>query len=459
MNPKVGLLLLYLNLYDKVLPELRPKVEEFAKTVEEEFKNREIVVLKSSICRVKNEFEDAIRLFESQKVDAIVTLHLAYSPSLESSNALSRTKIPLIVLDTTPKYGFGEDASPEDIMHNHGIHGVQDLCSMLNRNGKDFFLEAGHWKKSDAIDRVVKKIKAASLARSFSNMRVGSIEGPFKGMGDFYIPPKLLKEKTGIETISASAKDISKLMPVAKDTEVIKEMEYDCKNFDIGKLGSKAHLDSVRVGLAVRRWIKQQNLDGLTMNFSAIGKDSGFPTLPFLEASKAMAGGIGYAGEGDIITAALVGTLLSIYPETSFVEMFCPDWKGGRIFLSHMGEINTGLVSGKPRLIEKDLPLLDVGNPAVAVGQLREGEAIYINLLPSKELFSLIVSQVKMVEVKNNKMADTISGWLIPSMPIDEYLAEFSRLGGTHHSALVYGGDKDVIVDFGRIMGWNVIEL
>ena len=64
-----------------------------------------------------------------------------------------------------------------------------------------------------------------------------------------------------------------------------------------------------------------------------------------------------------------------------------------------------------------------------------------------------------MVEVKNNKTADTISGWLIPSMPIDEYLAEFSRLGGTHHSALVYGGDKDVIVDFGRIMGWNVIEL
>ena len=56
------------------------------------------------------------------------------------------------------------------------------------------------------------------------------------------------------------------------------------------------------------------------------------PTLPFLEASKAMARGIGYAGEGDVLTSALVGTLLSVYPETSFTEMFCPNWKDGRYF-------------------------------------------------------------------------------------------------------------------------------
>ncbi|MDZ7837486.1 MAG: hypothetical protein U5N58_05810 [Actinomycetota bacterium] len=53
------------------------------------------------------------------------------------------------------------------------------------------------------------------------------------------------------------------------------------------------------------------------MNFSKINSRSGFPTIPFLEASKAMARGTGYAGEGDIITAALVGALLSLYPESN----------------------------------------------------------------------------------------------------------------------------------------------
>lgn len=459
IKPKIGLLPLYLKLYDDVMAEMRSRIETFAKTTAEELGKRDVIVNQSPICRTKEEFSKAVKSFEKEKVDAIVTLHLAYSPSLESADVLSKTKIPIIVLDTTPEYDFGENVSSEEILYNHGIHGVQDLCNMLKRNGKEFFLEAGHWERSDVIDRVVKKIRAASLARLLSNMRVGSIGGSFKGMGDFYVSPEVLKKTIGIETISVSAKDISSLIPLSKDTEVVEELESDGKNFNIDDISSKVHLNSTRVSIAVRRWIKRNNLGAFTMNFSAIGKDSGFLTLPFLEASKSMAKGIGYAGEGDVITAALVGALLSVYPKTSFVEMFCPDWKGDRIFLSHMGEINTRLVSGKPRLIEKDLPFLDVGNPAVAVGQLKPGKAIYINLSPSKKAYTLIVSEVEMVEVENDKMTDTISGWLISSMPIDDFLEKFSRLGGTHHSALVYSKVKDVIADFGKIMGWKVIRL
>jgi L-arabinose isomerase len=342
-------------------------------------------------------------------------------------------------------------------MYNHGIHGVQDMCNLLLRNSKDFFIEAGHWKESDIMDRVIGKIKAVAMARSMSNIRVGTIGGAFKGMGDFFVLPELLKETIGIETIEASVEDITRLLPLQGDVEVEKELRLDRKNFKIDKQTGRAHLESIRIGLAVKKWIEKENLGAFTVNFSAIDKDSGFPTLPFLEASKAMARGIGYAGEGDVITAGLVGTLLSIYPETSFVEMFCPDWKGGRIFLSHMGEVNASLINGEPKIIEKDLPFIDVGNPVMAIGQLKSGKAIFINLAPSRELYTLIVSQVEMVEVKNDKMTDTISGWFVPSMPIRDFLAEFSRAGGTHHSALVYGRVKDVIADFGKIMGWKVI--
>lgn len=459
MNLKIGLLLLYIELYDKTVPEMRTRIEDFSNIIEKEFKKRDVTVVKSKICRVADEFRNAIKLFESKNVDAIVTLHLAYSPSLESVDILSCTTIPLIVLDTTPEYEFGKDVDPEEILYNHAIHGVQDFCSMLKQKGKDFFIEAGHWKKSDVIERVIKKVKASYLAKKMSAMRIGSIEGPFKSMGDFYVDPETLRETIGIETISVLSKDLSNLIPDADDVEVKKEIEDDKKYFDTGKLSSSTHLDTARIGIAVRRWIKNQNLGGFTMNFTRIGKDSGFQTLPFLEAGKAMVRGLGYAGEGDVLTAALVGTLLSVYPETSFVEMFCPDWKNNRIFLSHMGEVNISLISGKPRLIEKDIPFLDVGNPAIAVGQLKKGKAIYINLTPSMESYNLILSQVEIVEVNNSKMADTISGWFVPPISINDYLAEFSRLGGTHHSALVYNENEDVVSDFGQIMEWKVIKI
>ena len=57
-----------------------------------------------------------------------------------------------------------------------------------------------------------------------------------------------------------------------------------------------------------------------------------------------------------------MGTLLQAYPDTSFTEMFCPDWEGNQIFLSHMGEMNLKLAAAKPRLVEKPFPFTDVAH-------------------------------------------------------------------------------------------------
>ena len=460
---KVGLLCLYFKLYDEKIPEMRYRIEVFAKKVADKLEERGVIVIRAPICRTKDEFSAAIKSFENEKVDAIVSLHLAYSPSLESANELSKTKLPLIVLDTTETYDFNPRTSTEEIMFNHGIHGVQDMCSVLLREGKNFIIEVGHWEKSNVLDRIVRHIKAAHIANVLRNIRVGSIGGPLKGMGDFYINSKILMKTIGLETISTSPKDVIRLLPLPDDKEVKEEIKYNIDNFRIGKLNDKSYTDTIRIGIAIRRWIKKNKLGAFTINFSAIDKNSRFPAFPFLEASKQMASGIGYAGEGDVLTAALVGSLLSIYPETSFVEMFCPDWKGNRIFISHMGEMNIELASEKPVLIEKKLPFLDIENPSViAFGRFKQGDAVFINLsLCKNNHYRLIVSQVSIEDVdkEEDKMEDAIRGWFTASISIEDFLAEFSRSGGTHHSAIVYGNVIEEIISFGKIMGWDIVRI
>ena len=49
-------------------------------------------------------FDRAAKKFNDADVDVVITQHLAYSPSLESIDALLSIKAPLIVLDTTPDY-------------------------------------------------------------------------------------------------------------------------------------------------------------------------------------------------------------------------------------------------------------------------------------------------------------------------------------------------------------------
>jgi L-arabinose isomerase len=213
---------------------------------------------------------------------------------------------------------------------------------------------------------------------------------------------------------------------------------------------------SARTGLAVQKWVDREELGAFTVNFLDVNRGSGIPTVPFLQASKLMAAGVGYAGEGDVLTASLVAALAAVYPQTSFTEMFCPDWQNGSIYLSHMGEINYLLVSGKPRLYEMDYRWSEADNPVYVAGRFRAGPFLLVNLAPLQSGFRLIVAPATMLDVGGkDRMERSIRGWFKPSVPMPEFLSRYSTLGGTHHLAMCYGADASVIESFGRMMGWE----
>ena len=128
---KIGLLPLYIKLYDDYSQGMRPGIDAYHNAVIDALKDQDLTVVTTDVCRVKPEFEAAVALFEKEQVDAIVTLHLAYSPSLESIDAIAGTDLPVIVLDTTKDFEFDFDVYADAVSYNHGIHGVQDFCNLL----------------------------------------------------------------------------------------------------------------------------------------------------------------------------------------------------------------------------------------------------------------------------------------------------------------------------------------
>jgi len=460
-NSIIGLLPLYVELYDRLWPEMRTKINAFYETMTRELGKRGLAVTTVPVCRIKHEFEEAVKIFENEKVDAIVTLHLAYSPSLESVDALIGTKLPIIVLDTTNAYDFSFRQDEEELLYNHGIHGVQDLCSLLKRNGKQFFIEAGHWEKSDVLDRVVSSVNAARISKAMRNSRVGSIGGSFRGMGDFDVPEDILRSTIGVETINYDFNQSEYLLAEISAKEISDEIVYDNSNYLVHEINTKIHKQITTACLAVRKWIEKERLSAFTVNFLAIDLNSGLGCMPFLEASKAMARGTGYAGEGDVLTAALVGALASVYAETSFTEMFCPDWEHNSIFLSHMGEMNIDLTAEKPLLAVKAFPFTDASDTVAAFGRFKPGKAVLVNLAPSAgNTYTLIVSTVDVLDVEGeDKMSISIHGWFRPDMQISQFLEDYSRAGGTHHAVLVYGDKVREIKKFGEMMRWNLVEI
>ena len=442
---KVGFLPFYLKLYEDVAPARHDSMQANAVRIADLIRQRGVDVVRAPICCLRPDFAAAVRMFEDEQVDAIVTLHLAYSPSLESADVLAGTALPLVIFDTTPDYEFGFNYG-DKVMANHGIHGVQDMCNLLLRNRKPFLITAGPWQHPQVIDRLLKSIKTAAMTHRMQNLRVGAVGGRFDGMGDFTIPPGTF----GMQVIPYEAQ------PEPEAAAVQAEIAVDRERFVLGSISPGVHEQTVTASLKIRSWLEQDRLDAFTICFLGITRADGWDTVPFLEASKAMARRVGYAGEGDVLTAGLHAAVLTAFPETSFTEMFCPDWAGNRIFLSHMGEINIALTAQKPLLAERDYIFSDTGNPALASGCFRSGKAMLIDLAPGPEqTFTLITAPVTL-QAPDAPSSTANTGWFTPdSGSVSSLLEAYSRLGGTHHILLSYDAEQESLRDFAHLMQWR----
>lgn len=458
---KIGFLPLYVKLYDDGAPNMRLRIDAFKNEVLDLLKAKDDVeIIAVDVCRLESEFKAAVELFEKEKVDSIVTLHLAYSPSLESEKILKSTNLPIVVLDTTPNFDFTYDDDTAAINYNHGIHGVQDMCNLLVRNNKEFFIEAGHYLESDVIDRVINCVKGIKIAKEFGNSRVGTIGGEFAGMGDFRLPEDLYA-KIGIEKVELLPEEAKKYFAAVSEDEIDEIIADDMQKYDVDvEIPEEFLRNALKGDLAVRKWLEDKKLTAFTANFLAVNKEFGIAGMPFAEANRAMERGTGYAGEGDVLTAAFTGALMSVSNEASFIEMFCPDWKNNLIFISHMGEMNTALSVDKPKYMLKPMKYSDIDTTWLC-GTYKEGKATLINLLPiANNGFRVIVSYVDMKEPKCDKFrGNATSGWFEPAKNIGDFLQDYSKLGGTHHLNLMYGDARKIAEAFAATMGYEYYEI
>ena len=453
----VGLVPLYIALYERAVPFRRPQMEAFYETVAQALESRGYRVLRAPICHVKSEFKAAISGFEAEGAQCLVTLHLAYSPSLESIDALASSKLPIVVFDTTLVHDFSPMQDPDEIGQCHGIHGVMDMCNLLKRRGKAYAIAAGHLTESPVLERVDQFIRAGIAASSFAGMKAANFGGSFDGMGDFAVTDSEMMQRFGVEVLYPSVEEITAAAASITDEEIAAEMAVD---YQLGKavkpIDEALHARSTRACLAVRRWMAENGVGAYTANFLNIS-DSGLSTMPFMEAGKAMARGVGYAGEGDILTASFCGALLQGFADTSFVEIFCPDWKGGRVMLSHMGEMNFACGDRPLELTEMNFIYGTAENPIVGFTCLRGGEAVFANLFNDGSGYRLLLSPVTMdAAPADDRFTCKMRGWLKPAMPVEQFLEGISRAGATHHSVLVYDTTVEALEFFGQLLGLPV---
>ncbi len=462
-QPKIGLIPFYLKLYDDLMPERLAHFDAFIGRIAAGLEARGIAVSIVPACRIASEFGAAVGTCEAEGVDAIVTLHLAYSPSLESVDAFCKSTLPLILLDTTMDADFGLGVKADRIMYNHGVHGVMDFACMLRRRGRAFEIVAGHDNNPGMLDRAAGFVRAAVAAREMRGTRALRVGPAFKGMGDFTVAETVLRGKFGLEIHEVGIDKLDAAVATVTDAAVEAELAEDRARFDC-EPENPAHRRAVRIGLGLRSLLEEVGYGAMSVNFQAFdGTDRPASTMPFLEISKAMARGTGYGGEGDVLTAALVGALARAFEAVTFTEIFCADWSGNTLFLSHMGEISPAVAGDKPRVFSKPFFVKGVPDVAMLTCAVKPGPAVFVNLAPGPDdTFTLIVAPVTVLAedaTLDPAMRNTVRTWIRPQRPVAEFLDAYSRAGGTHHSALVLGDQAEAIAAFGRHLEVEVVMI
>ncbi len=440
---KVGLLGLMLELYD-AWPGLKPAMAEFAHELGDALSAFAEVEF-PGVCNTREQVERAVTAFEADGKDLLLVVLLTYAPSHIALPALLRTRLPILIFNTQQLYSVGPDTRSIDTTRNHGMHGVQDLTNVLLRAGRAFHLVTGYYQDAHAIEEVRKWCDAARVAKHMRQLRIGLLGYAMEGMGDFGLDETAFLAQIGAEVHHISMKDLAARAAAAPAETIAALMTEDRVRFHFApEITETEHVASARLEWALRETLRERGMHGFASHFLAISEEGQLETLPFLAASKLLADGYGFGGEGDVTSAAAVCMLQALAGQASFTEMFTMDFAHNAILMMHMGESNWRMARPDAPIYALRSTLGDIMSvpiaPVLLAFTLAPGDATLVSLTTSSEgKLKLIVTEGQVLDFPYIPDLARPHFKFAPSGDLCEFLTRFSREGGSHHQALAYG--------------------
>ncbi len=463
-RPKVGLLALTLELYESLDPALRADrdrwVRESVLPALEQFAD---VEFDGAVFR-REDVERVVGGFEAAGADALLVMLLTYSPSQIALPALKATRLPIIVWNTQELFAVDEAFDGPKMSANHGVHGTQDLANVLLRGEVPFAYVTSHMSDPGGLTELADFVVAAAAVRRLRGARLGILGYPFPGMGDFALDTTHMAATLGCGATVMSMEEYIRRAEEAPDPAVEALVAEYRSTYEVDGEVADADLDATaRVEIALRGMVSERALDGFTYQFLAFGDDERTPTVPFVAASRLIADGLGFGGEGDLIAAAGSALLGWLMPPASFTEMFTVDYAGNSVWMSHMGECNVAMArrDRRVRLLARSSPITRTRHGQLAlVTALEPGPATLMSLtLGPGSTWRLIASRMDISDW------GPLDGMAVPHFKLEpegdvrDFLTGYATAGGPHHCAVCFGDARARIHTAAHLLDADYVEV
>jgi L-arabinose isomerase len=465
VRPKIGLLALTLELYETLLPDLRGSREGWLRRAVIPALQREVDILFTRAVFRREDIEAAVAEFEAARADALLVILATYSPSQMALPALQRTRLPIVIWNTQELRAVDRTFTLAKMVENHGVHGTQDLANVLTRSGVRFHYVTSPDNDTGGLEELGDFFAAAAAANRLRSARIGSLGYPFPGMGDFAVDTTHMAATLGCAWKNLTVEDYINRSAAAPAAEVGGLVAEYRQSYDVAPDLTEADLTlTARAELALRGMVADYRLDALTYQFMAFGDDERTQTLPFVAASRLMAEGIGFGGEGDLIAAAATTFFNWLKPPASFTEIFTIDFAGDSLFLSHMGEANAAMArrDRKIPLVGRPAPITRTrGRQLALVTSFEAGPATISALTPGPQGKWRLVTAAATLEDYG-----PLPGFCVPhsklkpsSGDVRQFLTAYATAGGPHHNAVFFGDARARLRFAAELLGADYCEI
>lgn len=460
-KPKIGLLGIMQELYDKMLPGITERQEAYARDVAGRLSGVADIVFPGA-ARDRNGIERNMRAFAEAGVDGVLIVMLTYGPGLRIVNAFRETTLPLMLANIQPEPEVTTKWDMGDLTYNQGVHGAQDEANSLLRLGKTFSVYSGDWKSDEFVSEFETFARAAKAVSTMRTART-AVFGQMPGMGDILTDPHAFMRKLGVQVEHLGMGLIVKAIEEASNAEIDAVIAKCRENFDIDPRITEAQFrEAARIEVGIRKVLEAGGYEAFSLYFNQIGFDGRFKQTHMMAASNLMAEGYGYAAEGDTTCASLMIAGRAIAPDPHFTEMYAMDFKRDAVLQSHMGEGNWKIArkDRRPRLIDRPLGIGGLDNPPTVLFMGEPGPATLVSLVALVgEKYRLVVSQGDILDTEELPTVEMPYFFFRPNSGVKACLNGWLKAGGTHHQVLHLGDVRARWAAFCEFTGIEYVEV
>jgi L-arabinose isomerase len=407
---------------------------------------------------------------ESRACIGVIAWMHTFSPAKMWISGLVALRQPFLHLHTQFNRDLPWAEIDMDFMNlNQSAHGDRELAFMATRMGLVRKTVVGHWTEPVVRERIGAWARAACGWREAQRLTVARFGDNMRQVAVTEGDKVEAQLRLGVTVSGYGVGDLVESVDAVSDVEVDRlageyESSYDLVP-ELRQGGERRNSlrDAARIEAGLRELLERLGARAFTDTFEDL---HGLEQLPGIAVQRLMADGYGFGGEGDWKTAALV-RVMKVMGEglpggTSFMEDYTYHLAPGgqRILGAHMLEVCPTIAGGRPSCEIHPLSIGGREDPVRLVFTAPPGPALNAAILDLGDRFRMIANEVDLVDPDEPlpRLPVARAVWK-PKPDLATSAQAWLTAGGPHHTGLTTQYGVEVLSDFARIAGIELLVI